>query len=448
MGAYLIVLSRLRARYRLAAVGQLAMERTLERRDFLRATAAAAAAPAVLAQRNPNDVLGIACVGVGTRGHELLRQVQEFAANTQVRVISDLYDSNIRRAKELAANKNARVVKEWEKAVADPDVDAVIIATPDFWHAPMAIRAANAKKHIYVEKGLCMTLDEAKAIRKAVEDNKVVLQLGHHYNSLPTFLKAKEIYQSGALGKVTMVRTYIDRTNPYPEWQFFGAYNKNNMPEDASPRTIDWGRFVANASNRDFDPRRFFLWRYWWEYGNGIAGDLMSHLWDSVNGVTGIGIPESAVTQGGLYFWKDGRDVPDVWNTVFDYPKQELAVSFHCTFASKHVPEMAQYLGRDMTLEVGPRYCNTFMAEWRPEYTAKLQQARGGAVPPEFSMVEKSYPSGADHMKNFIDCVRSGQEPRCGMRRAFEEAVAIVMSVESYRREKKVKWDPATESIV
>jgi predicted dehydrogenase len=274
------------------------MQQHIERRQFLKATAAMAAAPAVLAQRSPNEVLGIASIGVGTRGHELLRQVQEFAGNTQVRVICDLYESNIRRAKELATNKNVAVIKEWEKAVTSPDVDAVIIATPDFWHAPMVIEAAKAKKHIYVEKGLCMTLDEAKAIRKAVRDNKVVLQLGHHYNSLPTFQKAREIYQSGALGKVTMVRTIMDRTNAYPEWQFFGNYDKNEMPSDASPRTIDWSRFVARASNRDFDPKRFFLWRYWWEYGNGIAGDLMSHLWDSVNGVIGMGIPESAITQG------------------------------------------------------------------------------------------------------------------------------------------------------
>jgi hypothetical protein len=101
-----------------------------------------------------------------------------------------------------------------------------------------------------------------------------------------------------------------------------------------------------------------------------------------------------------------------------------------------------------MTLEVAPRYCNTFTAEWKPEYAAKLKQAAGGVVRPEFSMTERSYPSGADHMKNFIDCVRSGELPRCHIGRAFEEAVAIMMSVESYRREKKVRWDSATETIV
>ena len=420
------------------------------RRDFLKsaagASAALAGAPALLASKNPNSVLGVACVGVGTRGHELLRQVQD-VQGAEVRVVCDLYASNIRRAQELAYNKKVRVIHEWEKAVADPDVDAVLIASPDFWHAPMTIRAAEMKKDVYVEKGFSRTLDEAKKMRKAVKDNNVVLQLGHHYNSLPTFLEARKIYQSGQLGKVPLIRTYIDRTNPYPEWQFYGDYDKNVMPKDASPETIDWQRFTANATNRPFDANRFFLWRYWWEYGNGIAGDLMSHLWDSVNGVAGMGIPEAAMTHGALYFWHDGRDVPDIWNVAFDYPKQELAVTFQCTFNSKHVGEMAQYLGREMALEVGPNYCRTYMAEWKPDYGEKWKKANGGPVPPDFSMTQQHW-NGEQHMQNFIDCVRSRELPRCNINRAWEEAVAIMMAVESYRREKKVKWDAAKEEIV
>jgi predicted dehydrogenase len=422
------------------------METPLARRDFLKAGAALAAAPAILAQKNPNSTIGIACVGVGTRGHELLRQVQDIPT-AEVRVVCDLYQANIGRAKDLAKNKNLKIVREWEKAVTDPDIDAVLIASPDFWHAPMAIRAAEAKKDIYVEKGFCKTLDDAKKMRSAVSSNKVVLQLGHHYNSLPTFIKAREIYRSGQLGKTPLIRTYIDRTNAYPEWQFYGDYDKNIMPKDAGPETIDWERFIANASKRPFDANRFFLWRYWWEYGNGIAGDLMSHLWDSVNMVAGMGIPESALTHGALYTWHDGRDVPDMWNVAFDYPKQELAVTFQCTFNSKHVGEVAQYLGRDLTLEVAPRFCTTYMAEWKPEYVEKAKKANGGPVPPEFSM-NVPYPRGEQHMRNFIDCVHSRELPNCNINRAWEEAVTIMMSVESYRREKKVRWDPQTETVV
>src|SRR5512140_3319211 len=185
----------------------------LGRREFLASTIAA---PAVLAQRNPNDKVGIAVVGVGTRGTYLHRDVQE-ATNTEVRMICDLYDGNLKREADACRNRKVQTTKDWEQAIASPDVDAVLIATPDFWHAPMAIRAAQLKKHVYVEKAMCRTLQEAKDIRKAVKDNGVVFQLGHHENSDPNFVKAREIYRSGQLGKMPLVRTYIDRTSAWPE---------------------------------------------------------------------------------------------------------------------------------------------------------------------------------------------------------------------------------------
>lgn len=427
------------------------------RRDFLKTAATLTAAPAVLAQRNPNDRLGVAAVGVGTRGFELLRQAQG-VANTEIRVICDLYEANIRRAKEFTTNTKARVVREWEKAVQDPEVDVVLIATPDFWHAPMTIRAAEAKKDIYVEKGWCTNLEDAKKMRKAVKDNNVVMQLGHHYNSLPTFHRAREIYQAGELGKVPLVRMYIDRTNPYPEWQFYGAYNVNERPKDAGPDTIDWERFIANASKRPFDAERFFKWRCWWEYGTGIAGDLMSHLWDSVNMVLGMGIPESCVTQGDLYFWRDGRDVPDMWHVLFDYPKRELAITFACAFHNRHVGEVAQYLGREKTLEVSPAFCRTYIAEWKPEFREKMARARKTAeqlglppqdmpIPPDYSF-KRGELQISSHIKDFFECVRTRKTPRCGVDRAFEEAAAIMMSVEAYKRERRVRWDPVKEEIV
>jgi len=190
-------------------IADMSDAKPVERRNFLKSAAgigaaALSSAPAILAQRGSNDRIGVASIGVGTRGHFLLDWVQE-APNTEIRVICDLYDGNIQRAQKQAFNKKAVVIKEWEKAIASPDVDVVLIATPDFWHAPMAIRAAELKKHIYVEKGLCRTLDEAKAIRKAVRDNGVTLQLGHHQNSEAAFVKARDIFRSGKLGKVALV---------------------------------------------------------------------------------------------------------------------------------------------------------------------------------------------------------------------------------------------------
>jgi predicted dehydrogenase len=414
------------------------------RRAFLKSAAAAAAgAPAVLGRKSPNDTIGIACLGVGTRGIYLMEQAQG-VPKTEIRVISDLYEGHRRRAREACANKEVRITNDWEDAIQSSDVDAVLIATPDFWHAPMTIRGAQLKKDLYVEKGWCRTLEEAKKMRSAIKQNNVVMQCGHNYNSLPTFHKARQIYRSGQLGKVPVIRTYIDRTGPYPEWKFYGAYNVNEMPADAAPETIDWNRFIANAPKRPFDAERFFTWRKWWDYSSGIAGDLMSHLWDSVNMVAGMGIPESAVTQGGLYFWKDGRDVPDMWHVVFDYPRKELAVTFACTFNNRHVGEVAQYLGRDATLEVSPAFCRTWMAEWKPEFREKL---KAGPIEPEYSY-KRGELQVSSHMEDFLDCVRTRNKTRCDVDQAFEEAATLVMSVEAYRRERKVKWDSVNEKVV
>lgn len=436
----------------------------MDRRNFLNAAtggaAAIAGAPALLAQRNPNDRIGVAMVGVGTRGIYLLEQIQE-CPNTEVRLICDLYDSNIARAQKTAFNKKAEVTKDWEKAVSSKDVDAVMIAAPDFWHATMAIRAAQNKKHIYVEKGLCRTLEEAKGIRKAVRENGVTLQLGHHQNSESPFVKAREIFQSGKLGQTCLARTYIDRTNPWPEWQFYTRYDNQVVPADATPQTVDWERFQANSSIKgNFDPERFFRWRCWWEYGTGIAGDLMSHQWDGVNLIVGMGIPEAVQTMGGLYYWKKDREVPDQWHVMFEYPKKQMNVTFACSFHNRHHGTTTFIFGREATIEVASNYCRLYGAEWRPEYRDKLAAGRKKAeqagidpalaetlVQPDYAWTKGEMPM-TTHQRDWIDSIRAGKVPRCGMDRAWEEAVTIVMSVESFFKERKVKWDPVNEQVV
>ena len=430
----------------------------MDRRSFLKSGSGALAAPAVLAQRNPNDRIGVAMIGVGTRGIYLLERVQE-CPNTEIRLICDLYDSNIARAQKTAFNKQAATTKEWEKAVASKDIDAVVIAAPDFWHAPMAIRAAQMKKHVYVEKGLCRTLQEAKDIRKAVRENKVTLQLGHHQNSDPTYVKAREIYQTGKLGKTVLARTYIDRTNPWPEWQFYTRYDNQVLPADATAQTVDWERFQEGSSVKTkFDPERFFRWRCWWEYGTGIAGDLMSHQWDGINTILGMGIPEAVQTQGSLYFWKQDREVPDQWHVLFEYPKKELTCTFACTFHNRHHGTNTYIFGRDATIEVASEHCRLYDAEWKPDYPKKLAEARkkyeAAGLDPRIAIPDPEYTfkrgdlEVTSHQRDWIDCIRSGQVPRCGVDRAFEEGVTIVMSVESYFKERKVKWDPVNEQIV
>ncbi len=424
----------------------------MQRRDFLKsAGAGVAAAPAILAQTGTEKRIGVAVIGVGTRGFYLMKEFQGIPG-VEIRVICDLYDGNIKRAKEFCANTRARVTKQWEQAVSDPDVDVVVIATPDFWHAAMTIGAAQHKKDIYVEKGWCLTLEQAKRMRQAVRENKVMMQLGHNYNSIPTFHKARAMYRGGQIGKVPLVRTYIDRSAELPQWKFYTDYDIHELPKDAGPDTIDWARFTANVTKRPIDVERFFRWRNWWEYGNGIAGDLMSHLWDSVNMVLEMGIPEACYTQGNLYYWTADQEVPDMWHVLMDYPGRQLAITFNCYFHNNHVGEVAQYLGRDGTIEVSPRFCRFYGAEWKPENQQRLREffktsGGVGAPPPDYAM-KRGELEVTSHWQDLIDSVRSRQRPRCHEDRAFEEAATVVMSVESHRRQQRVRWDPVKEEIV
>jgi predicted dehydrogenase len=235
-----------------------------------------------------------------------------------------------------------------------------------------------------------------------------------------------------------MARTYIDRSNPYPEWQFYTRYDIQTLPADANEQSIDWKRFVANQKGpRPFNAEQFFRWRCWWDYGTGIAGDLMSHQWDGVNMIMGMGIPDTVATQGGLYYWKEDRQVPDQWQVLFNYPRQELGIFFGCTFHNRHIGTNTFILGRDASIEVHGNWCRLFEAEWK----------KGARKEPLYEM-KRGELEVTSHMRNFIDSVRGLDKPRCGIERAWEEAVVIVMSVESYQRQKMVKWDAAREEII
>ena len=414
----------------------------LGRRTFLQAgTAGMAAAPAVLSQ--DNKVLRVAVIGVGNRGTFLMKEFQRLSG-VRIDVVCDIYEGHLTREKEFSVNTKVRLVKEWENVIADPEIDAIVIATPDFWHAPMTLAAAQAKKHIYIEKPWCMTVAEAKKLRAAVKANKVKMQLGHNRNSAPALFKAREIYRSGKLGATPLIRTYMDRARPRAPWEFYGDAENTKMPTDANERTIDWPRFIAGApQKRPFNAEEFFRWRGWWNYSTGIAGDLMSHLWDSVNMITGTGIPTTCQAQGSLYFWKNAIHVPDMWHTVFDYPNHELTVTFSSNFVNRHTGDLVEVLGRDGFMECSPAFCRVYDAEWKDE-----ERPGGGAKKGPSYVFKPGELQVTSHWQNFVDAITKDEKLRCDEDRSFEEAVVVIMSVEAYHKKREVRWDFRKEEIV
>jgi predicted dehydrogenase len=341
---------------------------------------------------------------------------------------------------------------DYRRLLDSKDIDAVVIATPDHWHAQMTVDAAEAGKDVYVEKGMTRTVEEAEAIVSAVKRNRRVLQLGHQRSSDPVTWKAKKLFESGKTGQVSLVKITRYRNSRGGEWNY-------PIPADGVPPRVDWFNFLGGAPARPFDADRFFRWRKYWDYGTGISGDLLSHEWNAANLVLGLGIPNSCVASGGVYFWNDGREVPDVLHALFEYPDRNLSVCFSCTFSNSRCGEEREthIFGRDATIRLSkglelflePHGVNRDEIE-----RARADRRRAGEKVgdhdeiPVLGTTRDELPPMTSHLQNFIDCVRSRERTRCNEDDGFEEAVTLVMSVLAYRERRMVRWNPVSRRLV
>jgi arylsulfatase A-like enzyme/predicted dehydrogenase len=269
----------------------------LNRRQFLRSTAqaatlvaaASATAPAVFSGESPAKTIGVDCIGLGTRGGDLLNAVVP-VPGVKVTAVCDVYKPHLQKGVERSQNPDVKSYLDYRELLADPRVDAVVIGTPDHWHCPMVLAAAKAGKDIYCEKGFSRTVEEAKQMRAAIKQAKIVFQLGHQARAKSCALQAKELLATGILGPVTLVRTgrFMSSDPSHPMWRWYGYYGQWNRPDPAQAvKDVDWERWLGSAPKRPWDERRFWHWRCYWDYGTGQAGDLLSHELDFVQYVLG-----------------------------------------------------------------------------------------------------------------------------------------------------------------
>lgn len=288
--------------------------------------------------------LRIGIIGFGIRGEQLCRslgfatsgwlksmnealqqnprdtRLADFKAqeNLNVRLVAvcDVFDQ---RADDAVASFNngdnkIKRYRTYTELLQSGAVDAVIIATPDHWHAPMAIAALEAGVHVYVEKPMTHNIAETYALRQAVINHpKMVFAVGHQHRQTQSFLTAQDIIQKNILGHVSLVQTNTNRNDDNGAWQY-------DIAEAANPRTIDWAQFLGNAPQVPFNLEHFFRWRKWWAYGSGLSGDLLTHDYDRINCILKMGIPRSVTASGGIYTHRDGRDVPDVMQINMEFP--------------------------------------------------------------------------------------------------------------------------------
>src|SRR5690606_9263193 len=234
---------------------------------------------------------------------------------------ADVYDGRLVRAKEVWGN-HLFTTRDYREILAREDVDAVIIAVPDHWHACIAIDAMNAGKDVYLEKPMVQKVTEGHEVIEVQKKTGRVLQVGSQRVSSIVYAKAKELLASGAIGPVNFIEARYDRNSAIGAWQY-------SIPPDASPQTVDWDRFLGNAPKRPFEPIRLFRWRNYQDYGTGVPGDLFVHLFSGIHFVLDSNGPTRVMSTGGLRYWLDGRDVPDVMVGIYDYPETAKHPAFN-----------------------------------------------------------------------------------------------------------------------
>jgi len=484
-------------------------EDDFKRREILAELGVTEGAPAVIQEaisRPPGELIRVGIIGFGGEGESLIRNagfahpdwvesareaaeedprnkwlqsyLDQDDLNIAITAVCDVFD--VRAERGIAASKvdvrpgggrtfpAAKRYLRYTDLLESGEVDAVIIATPDHWHSRMTIDAAAAGKHVYCEKCMTRTEDETHAMYEAVSDSDIVFQLGHQNRQAESHMKAREVIAADILGPVCLIETTTNRNDPVGAWVY-------EIHEEGSPETIDWEQFQEPAPNKvPFSLERFFRWRCWFDYGTGLSGDLLSHEYDAINQILDLGIPKSAVASGGIYFFKDGRDVPDVFQAVFEYPERDLTLVYSATLANGNRRGKV-FMGHDATMEVGSGL--TIRAEQEStRYEKKIEEGVIDTSLPMFtyqpgfkgidavtSATEEyfvsrgllyTYRGGKRvsayhlHIKEWLDVIRRGGQTSCNIERGFEEAITCHMATRSYQLGRKVEWDPVARRIV
>jgi len=440
------------------------------RREFLRTGAGAAgvtfltptALPASPRAVPPSDRIRFASIGTGIRGSEIMRAALG-CPGTEIVAACDLYDSRLEWARENSARPHLEVTKEYRKILDRQDVDAVLVAVPDHWHARLVQEACAAGKDVYCEKPMSHKVEQGFAMVEAQEKHKRIVQIGSQRRSSVVYAKAKEIYDSGALGQVTAIEEHIDRNDASGAWVY-------PIPPDASPQTIDWDRFLGDAPKRPFDTKRFFRWRCYQDYGEGLPGDLYVHMLTGVHFLMGVTAPPlRAHSTGGLFRWTEDRDVPDLIWTLFEYPNFRL--SLRCNLNNESDEVLRVYgtkgtllLKNDAVLtftpqDTSPRPEGYSIYGWptrlRNEYLENWKKEHPAPEPGRFSIGGESktfsappgYDETLDHMNNFMESIRTRKTSVEDAVFGNNTAIACHMANTSYFHKSVAAWDEAARKI-
>ncbi|MEP6714952.1 MAG: Gfo/Idh/MocA family oxidoreductase [Terriglobia bacterium] len=369
------------------------------------------------------DRIRLGIIGAGERGTQLAREVVA-CPNTEIVAFADIYQRRVDDFRSLAPA--AAPHTDYRQLLNDKSIDAVVIATPQHLHAECFVAALDAGKHVYIEKTMAFTVEEAKTMRAAHESaGKRIVQVGHQTCSSGHVADALN-YLSGT-GKVTAIRASMYRNAPHgkPQW------SRPAYP-DMTPESIAWKSFLGTAPERDFDANRYINWRLFRDYSGGGVFENMSQQTAFWYKTMDLRIPNAVHMTGGLYLWKDGREVPDTMSVTMEHP-EEILFTWNSGFGNNYPGVTEEVLGTDGTIARGQQIRFLPQKVNRPEGVEMLGQT---STPPRA------------HVQNFLDCIRSGNEPNCPFEIGYRVSITCRMAIESYLLGRTIRWDSKREVLI
>ena len=456
------------------------------------------------------DPIRVGIIGFGIRGEQLCRALgfatdewkedmrlaaqeepnhsalKDFMAQEKLNVklagICDIFDYRAEKALK-SFNTNDNKIKRYrthQEMIRSGEIDAVVIATPDHWHAPMAIDALENGVSVYIEKPMTHTIEETYRLKEAANASKGVLQVGHQHRQTMSFRTAQDIVEKGVLGHVSLIQTNTNRNDDNGAWNY-------EIHEQASPETIDWDMFLGPAPKIPFNKNHFFRWRKWWAYGSGLSGDLLTHDYDRLNCVLQMGIPSSIMASGGIYTHNDGRNVPDVLQANMEFANfstgssqvsgKEKGMTFvYCATLGNGFNRPTILMGHDGTMELGNRltiwpdgsstkYADMLEAEKMSPRTPIYQYDPAAGATDAVSSATSQYfadkglmwtyidgkrvDSTFLHMREWLSAIKNKDvKVSCGIQEGFEEAMVAHMTGLSWKLGRRIEWDQEKEMIV
>ena len=416
-----------------------------------------------------NDKIRVACIGMGIMGHADTDTALK-VPGVELIAVSDLYKGRLERAKEKYGSQ-VYTTQDYRELLTRKDIDAVIIATSDNWHARIATEAMNNGKAVYCEKPVVQKISEGIPVIETQKKTQVPMQVGSQRVSSIVYKKAKELYKAGNIGQLNCVEASFDRQDALGAWEY-------TMPVDGSPQTVDWDAYIRGAEQMPWDPKKFFWWRNYSNFGTGVAGDLFVHLLSGIHLLTDSMGPVKIFANGQLTHWKDGRDVPDLMTAIMEYPQSNehppfqvmLRVNFVSGLGDKGV---TRFIGSEGALEMldnGFNLTHSIMSKapgiggWdalhtypqamqdqlTKQYNEKYseQERKRPQVQGETYEAPENYDEHYEHFVNFFDGVRDKKPLIEGPVFAFRAAAPTLACNDSYFQKKIINWDPVNMKIV